>query len=70
MTTIACGNGITLRGPNHGDAASISKHANDRNVWINLRDRMPYPGAYRSGLVAGNGAMRTVGLASAARKPV
>jgi [ribosomal protein S5]-alanine N-acetyltransferase len=32
-----------LRAPNHGDAASISKHANDRNVWINLRDRMPHP---------------------------
>jgi RimJ/RimL family protein N-acetyltransferase len=25
------------------DAASIAKHANDRAVWINLRDRFPHP---------------------------
>jgi ribosomal-protein-alanine N-acetyltransferase len=25
------------------DAASIARHANDRDVWINLRDRFPHP---------------------------
>ena len=25
------------------DRAAIVKHANNRNVWINLRDRFPYP---------------------------
>jgi RimJ/RimL family protein N-acetyltransferase len=26
-----------------GDAAAIVTHANNRNVWINLRDRFPHP---------------------------
>jgi ribosomal-protein-alanine N-acetyltransferase len=26
-----------------GDAESIAKHANDRRVWINLRDHLPNP---------------------------
>lgn len=26
-----------------GDAESIARHANDRAVWINLRDRFPHP---------------------------
>jgi RimJ/RimL family protein N-acetyltransferase len=26
-----------------GDAESITKYANNRNIWINLRDRFPYP---------------------------
>ena len=25
------------------DAASIARHANDRDIWINLRDRFPHP---------------------------
>jgi RimJ/RimL family protein N-acetyltransferase len=25
------------------DAASLALHANDRNVWLNLRDRFPHP---------------------------
>ena len=27
----------------HGDVRSLAHHANNRNVWINLRDRFPYP---------------------------
>lgn len=26
-----------------GDAPSIARHANDRDIWLNLRDRFPYP---------------------------
>ena len=26
-----------------GDASSLVRHANNRNVWINLRDRFPHP---------------------------
>ena len=25
------------------DAASIAMHANDRDIWLNLRDRFPHP---------------------------
>src|SRR4051812_13748234 len=25
------------------DAASIARHANDHDVWVNLRDRFPHP---------------------------
>ena len=25
------------------DAASLARHANDRDIWLNLRDRFPYP---------------------------
>ena len=28
------------------DVPSLAKHANNRNVWINLRDRFPYPYAH------------------------
>jgi [ribosomal protein S5]-alanine N-acetyltransferase len=26
-----------------GDAASLAKHADNRNVWLNVRDRFPHP---------------------------
>lgn len=26
-----------------GDEASLARHANNRKVWINLRDRFPHP---------------------------
>ena len=29
------------------DAASLARHANDRDVWLNLRDRFPHPYAER-----------------------
>ena len=41
------------------DAASIAAHANDRDVWLNLRDRFPHPygvhdaEAYIAGVAAG-----------------
>lgn len=25
------------------DAASLARHANDREIWLNLRDRFPHP---------------------------
>jgi len=31
------------------DVDSLVKHANNRNVWINLRDRFPYPYTARDG---------------------
>lgn len=33
----------TLRPFRASDAESVAKHANDRDVWLNLRDRFPYP---------------------------
>jgi RimJ/RimL family protein N-acetyltransferase len=33
----------TLRGWRHGDEASLVRYANNRNVWLNLRDRFPHP---------------------------
>lgn len=36
--TLDCGDAITLRAPRATDAASIAQHANNRDVWINLRD--------------------------------
>jgi [ribosomal protein S5]-alanine N-acetyltransferase len=38
-----CGNGVALRAPVSADAPSLARHADDRNVWINLRDAMPHP---------------------------
>ncbi|HEY3676343.1 MAG TPA: GNAT family N-acetyltransferase [Candidatus Tumulicola sp.] len=40
---LECGQSIALRPPATHDAASIAKLANDRSVWINLRDAMPHP---------------------------
>jgi len=38
-----CRQSVLLRAPKPNDAPFIAKHANNRNVWINLRDRMPHP---------------------------
>ena len=32
-----------VRSWQQGDQASLAHHANNRNVWINLRDRFPHP---------------------------
>lgn len=32
-----------LRAPRRSDAAELARHANDREVWRNLRDRFPHP---------------------------
>jgi [ribosomal protein S5]-alanine N-acetyltransferase len=39
LTLPAC----TLRPLRSDDAASLARHANNRNVWINVRDRFPHP---------------------------
>ncbi len=33
----------TVRSWAAGDVASLVRHANNRKIWINLRDRFPYP---------------------------
>jgi ribosomal-protein-alanine N-acetyltransferase len=33
----------TIRSFRDDDAASLAHHANDRAIWINLRDRFPHP---------------------------
>jgi ribosomal-protein-alanine N-acetyltransferase len=33
----------TVRSFRADDAASLARHANDREIWINLRDRFPHP---------------------------
>jgi RimJ/RimL family protein N-acetyltransferase len=35
--------GCVVRDWAAGDLPSLVRHANNRNVWINLRDRFPYP---------------------------
>jgi ribosomal-protein-alanine N-acetyltransferase len=40
---LRCSNSVSLRAPELSDAESLAKYANDRNVWINLRDHMPHP---------------------------
>ncbi len=40
---LRCDDGIVLRAPCAGDAEALTKHANHRDVWINLRDAMPHP---------------------------
>jgi ribosomal-protein-alanine N-acetyltransferase len=37
------GSNCVLRPWRHGDEASLVKHANNRNVWRNLRDIFPHP---------------------------
>jgi hypothetical protein len=32
-----------LRGWQGGDEPSLARHANDREIWLNLRDRFPHP---------------------------
>jgi [ribosomal protein S5]-alanine N-acetyltransferase len=39
---IVC-SGCLLRPLAAGDAESLARHANDRGVWLNLRDRFPHP---------------------------
>ncbi|MGH8011468.1 MAG: GNAT family N-acetyltransferase [Candidatus Binataceae bacterium] len=34
---------ITLRGWRYEDVESLVRYANDREVWLNLRDRFPHP---------------------------
>lgn len=36
-------NGSIVRSWQRSDAASIAEHANNRNIWINLRDQFPHP---------------------------
>jgi len=36
-------NRVTLRSWNKDDLASLVRHANNFNIWINLRDGFPYP---------------------------
>jgi ribosomal-protein-alanine N-acetyltransferase len=33
----------TLRSWRHGDEETLPRHANNRKIWINLRDRFPHP---------------------------
>lgn len=40
---LECANGVLLRAPGPADAEAIAKHANNREVWLNLRDRVPHP---------------------------
>ena len=35
--------GASVRSWRRGDEASLVRHANNRKVWINLRDRFPHP---------------------------
>jgi RimJ/RimL family protein N-acetyltransferase len=39
LTCASC----TLRPFRPSDAASLARHADDRRIWINLRDRFPHP---------------------------
>ncbi|MBI3983136.1 MAG: GNAT family N-acetyltransferase [Gemmatimonadetes bacterium] len=35
--------GCTVRSWRRGDEPSVARHANNRKVWINLRDALPHP---------------------------
>jgi len=39
----------TVRDYRAGDAPSLAKHANDRRVWLNMRDAFPHPYALAHG---------------------
>lgn len=39
--TIDCSS-FTIRSWQHSDALSLAHHANDKDIWLNLRDRFPY----------------------------
>jgi [ribosomal protein S5]-alanine N-acetyltransferase len=41
--SLPCANGVFLRAPQPADAEAMARHANNREVWLNLRDRMPHP---------------------------
>lgn len=40
---LECGDAIRLRPPRVADAAPIAQHADNRKIWINLRDGLPHP---------------------------
>jgi RimJ/RimL family protein N-acetyltransferase len=40
---LRCNDSVTLRAPRQSDAHALAKYANRREIWINLRDRMPHP---------------------------
>jgi [ribosomal protein S5]-alanine N-acetyltransferase len=40
---LECANGALLRAPKPADADALAKHANNHEVWLNLRDRLPHP---------------------------
>ena len=40
---LECGDAVRLRPAREADARSIAEHANNRKVWINLRDGLPHP---------------------------
>ena len=42
-SVLKCDDAVSLRVPELLDAESLAKYANDRSVWINLRDSMPHP---------------------------
>lgn len=35
--------GCEIRAWREADAPSLARHANDREVWLNLRDAFPHP---------------------------
>jgi len=43
MTTIRLDGECTLRSFEDGDAAAIARYADNRKIWINLRDAFPHP---------------------------
>lgn len=40
---LRCNDSLMLRAPRRSDAHALAKYANNREIWINLRDRMPHP---------------------------
>jgi ribosomal-protein-alanine N-acetyltransferase len=42
MMYLECG-ACTIRSWRHGDEETLPLHANNRKIWINLRDRFPHP---------------------------
>lgn len=40
---LECDGRIVVRTPVAADATSLTKHANDHKIWVNLRDVMPHP---------------------------
>lgn len=35
--------GCRIRGWRHADEAALARHANNRKIWLNLRDHFPHP---------------------------
>jgi RimJ/RimL family protein N-acetyltransferase len=40
---LRCNDSVTLRAPRQTDARVLTARLNNREIWINLRDRMPHP---------------------------